>query len=80
MATTTLKTWGMVIDGKSVQSKSGETIETVSPTDNGPIGVVPKAGPEDAELAVAAASRAFYRRSVVAFHPVGAESGAEPGW
>ncbi len=61
MTTTTneLKTWGMVIDGKSVQALSGETVETVSPTDNLPIARVPKAGPEDADRAVAAAARAF---------------------
>ena len=51
MTTTTneLKTWGMVIDGKSVQALSGETVDTVSPTDNLPIGRVPKAGTEDAD-------------------------------
>lgn len=54
-----LASYSLLIDGQSVPAASGETFETVSPTTNQPIGVVPKAGVEDVGRAVAAARRAF---------------------
>src|SRR5262245_36133968 len=53
------KTYQMVIGGESVPAMSGETLETVSPATNRPIGRVPKASTADVERAVAAARRAF---------------------
>ena len=58
-AGTDLKTYDLLIDAKFVPAISGETFDTVSPTDNKPIGRVAKAGPEDVDRAVAAARKAF---------------------
>jgi len=55
----TLKTYSLLIGGKSVPSSSGKTFDTVSPTTNQPIGRVPLAGIEDAERAIKAARAAF---------------------
>src|SRR4051812_31046326 len=49
----------MLIDGKSVGAVDGATFQTVSPTTNRPIGIVPQAGVEDAERAIQAARKAF---------------------
>ena len=51
--------FSLLINGKSVPAMSGKTFETVSPTNNAPIGRVPLAGIADAELAVQAARDAF---------------------
>ncbi|MGI9254980.1 MAG: aldehyde dehydrogenase family protein, partial [Thermomicrobiales bacterium] len=56
---TDVVTYSLLIDGKSVPAVSGETFETVSPTNNRTIGIIPKAGIEDVDLAVAAARKAF---------------------
>jgi betaine-aldehyde dehydrogenase len=56
---TEITTYQMIIDGKSVPAASGETFETVSPTTNRTIGIIPRAGNEDVERAVAAARKAF---------------------
>ncbi len=55
----TLKTYSLLIDGKSVPGANGKTFDTVSPTTNQPIGRVPLAGVEDAERAIKAARKAF---------------------
>lgn len=57
--TSQLATYAMLIDGKSVSAVHGATFETVSPTTNQSIGIVPQAGVDDAELAIQAARRAF---------------------
>ncbi|MCO5221281.1 MAG: aldehyde dehydrogenase family protein [Thermomicrobiales bacterium] len=49
----------LIIDGKEVDALDGGTFETVSPTDNEVIGIVPKAGDADAVAAIEAAARAF---------------------
>jgi betaine-aldehyde dehydrogenase len=49
----------LIIDGKEVLAANGATFETVSPSTNQTIGVVPKAGDADAVLAIEAAHRAF---------------------
>jgi len=54
-----IEDYALLIDGRSVPARSGETFETVSPTTNQPIGRVPLAGVADADLAVQAARRAF---------------------
>jgi betaine-aldehyde dehydrogenase len=56
---TDLKTYDLIIDGKKVSAASGETFDTVSPTNNQPIGRIAKAGIEDVNRAVAAARKAF---------------------
>jgi len=47
------------IDGRFVDALSGRTLATLNPHDNSEIAQVALAGPEDVELAVAAAERAF---------------------
>src|SRR6478735_7843342 len=54
-----IQEYQLIIGGKSVSAKSGETFDTVSPTTNKVIGRVPKAGIADVEAAVAAARDAF---------------------
>lgn len=49
----------MVIGGRSVSALEGQTFEVVSPTTNEVIAIVPKAGREDATLAIEAAHSAF---------------------
>ena len=49
----------MLIDGKHVESESGETQDVVSPVDGNVIARVPRGTPEDVDKAVAAATRAF---------------------
>ena len=49
----------LIIDGKEVPAADGATFETVSPSTNESIGVVPKAGDADAVAAIEAAHRAF---------------------
>lgn len=49
----------MLIDGKWVQALAGKTLEVINPADEKIIAHVPAAGPEDIDLAVKAASRAF---------------------
>jgi len=50
---------GLYIDGKWVKSKSGKTFETINPTNEKPIIAVYEAGPEDVDIAVAAARKAL---------------------
>ncbi|RYP45864.1 hypothetical protein DL769_011432 [Monosporascus sp. CRB-8-3] len=50
---------GQFINNEFVTAKSGETIETVNPFDESPIAKVAAAGPEDVDVAVAAARAAF---------------------
>jgi betaine-aldehyde dehydrogenase len=57
--TTQLTKYSLLIGGQSVPAASGMTFETVSPTTNQPIGIIPQAGIEDAERAIQAARKAF---------------------
>ncbi|KAF2007529.1 aldehyde dehydrogenase-like protein [Amniculicola lignicola CBS 123094] len=50
---------GLFINNEFVKSKSGETITTINPTDESEITSVYAAGPEDVDIAVAAARKAF---------------------
>src|SRR5437879_856259 len=50
---------GLLIDGKSVPALSGKTFATVNPTNGLILAHVAEAGPEDIDLAVVAARRAF---------------------
>ncbi|PWI71891.1 aldehyde dehydrogenase [Purpureocillium lilacinum] len=50
---------GLYIDGKWVKAVSGKTFETVNPTNEKPIVAVHEAGPEDVDIAVKAARKAF---------------------
>ncbi|OAQ67336.1 aldehyde dehydrogenase [Purpureocillium lilacinum] len=50
---------GLYIDGKWVKAVSGNTFETVNPTNEKPIVAVHEAGPEDVDIAVKAARKAF---------------------
>ncbi|HET7035637.1 MAG TPA: aldehyde dehydrogenase family protein [Thermomicrobiaceae bacterium] len=54
-----LREYRLIIGGELVPSATGETFETYNPATNEVIGVVPKAGIEDVERAVAAARDAF---------------------
>lgn len=49
----------LIIDGREVAAHDGSTFETVSPATNEVIGIVPKAAPVDAVVAIEAAHRAF---------------------
>lgn len=49
----------MCIDGKWVGSQSGKTMPVINPAEGEKIVEVPEAGPEDADLAVKAAQKAF---------------------
>ena len=57
--TTQLTKYSLLIGGQSVPAASGRTFETVSPTTNQPIGIIPQASIEDAERAIQAARKAF---------------------
>ncbi len=50
---------GALIDGKWIQSKSGEAIELLSPTHDVLVSRVPRCGRPETETAIAAARRAF---------------------
>jgi len=50
---------GLYIDGKWVKSVEGKTFETINPTNEKPIISVQEAGPEDVDIAVKAARKAF---------------------
>jgi aldehyde dehydrogenase (NAD+) len=50
---------GLYIDGKWVKGKEGKTFETINPTNEKPIVAVHEAGPEDVDIAVAAARKAL---------------------
>ncbi|KAF2840504.1 aldehyde dehydrogenase-like protein [Patellaria atrata CBS 101060] len=50
---------GLFINNEWVKAKSGETITTVNPADEKEITTVQAAGPEDVDIAVAAARKAF---------------------
>jgi len=50
---------GLYIDGKWVKSVEGKTFETINPTNEKPIIAVQEAGPEDVDIAVKAARKAF---------------------
>ncbi|KAF2709749.1 aldehyde dehydrogenase-like protein [Pleomassaria siparia CBS 279.74] len=50
---------GLFINNEFVKSKSGETISTINPSDETEICSVYAAGPEDVDIAVAAARKAF---------------------
>ena len=49
----------MLIDGEWVAARSGRTFPTLDPSSGETIAAVPEAGPEDVDLAVRAARRAF---------------------
>ena len=49
----------MLIDGRWTPALSGRTFETINPTTGKVLATVAEAGPEDIDLAVAAARRAF---------------------
>jgi len=50
---------GLYIDGKWVKGVEGKTFETINPTNEKPIVAVQEAGPEDVDIAVKAARKAF---------------------
>jgi len=50
---------GLYIDGKWVKGKEGKTFETINPSNEKPIVAVHEAGPEDVDIAVAAARKAL---------------------
>jgi len=50
---------GLYIDGKWVKGKEGKTFETINPSNEKPIAAVHEAGPEDVDVAVAAARKAL---------------------
>jgi len=50
---------GLYIDGKWVKGKEGKTFETINPSNEKPIAAVHEAGPEDVDIAVAAARKAL---------------------
>ncbi|OAP62932.1 aldehyde dehydrogenase [Fonsecaea erecta] len=50
---------GLYIDGKWVKGVEGKTFETINPTNEKPIIAVHEAGPEDVDIAVKAARKAF---------------------
>jgi len=50
---------GLFIDGKWVKGVENKTFETINPTNEKPIVAVQEAGPEDVDLAVKAARKAF---------------------
>ncbi|GAA1830480.1 aldehyde dehydrogenase [Pseudonocardia ailaonensis] len=87
MSTTTdrLDHFGLFIDGKSVDSVTGRTFETLDPYTGQPWATVADGSPEDVGLAVAAARRAFqgewgrmsgFRRAAI-LRRVGDRIGAE---
>ena len=51
--------YGLFVGGEWVEPRSGEYFATISPSDEEPLAEVAQAGPEDVELAVAAAREAF---------------------
>ncbi|MER8486413.1 aldehyde dehydrogenase family protein [Mesorhizobium sp. M1322] len=57
------------IDGKWRDSSSGRRIEVDDPSNGETIAVVAEAGPEEVELAVAAANRVFRDRVLIDMHP-----------
>ncbi|KAL9625147.1 MAG: hypothetical protein Q9160_000548 [Pyrenula sp. 1 TL-2023] len=50
---------GLYIDGKWVKGKEGKTFDTINPTNEKPIVAVEEAGPDDVDIAVAAARKAL---------------------
>ena len=54
-----MDTYKLFIDGEFVDARNGATYESIDPGTGQPIAQVARAGPADAELAVAAARRAF---------------------
>jgi acyl-CoA reductase-like NAD-dependent aldehyde dehydrogenase len=54
-----MREYRLFIDGEFVDSASGQTFETCSPSDGSVIGTVARAGREDVDRAVTAARRAF---------------------
>lgn len=50
---------GLFIGNEWVAAKSGEKITSINPTDESEIATVEAAGPEDVDIAVAAARKAF---------------------
>ena len=51
--------YGLFVGGEWIEPRSGERFTTISPRDEEPLAEVAQAGPEDVELAVAAAREAF---------------------
>jgi (Z)-2-((N-methylformamido)methylene)-5-hydroxybutyrolactone dehydrogenase len=58
-ATTTIPSYGIFIDGVAVSGSSGDTRESIDPATERVWAVVPEAGADDVDLAVAAARRAL---------------------
>src|SRR5436305_486670 len=58
-ATSTIPSYGIFIDGAAVPGSSGETRESIDPATERVWAVVPEAGTEDVDHAVAAARRAL---------------------
>jgi betaine-aldehyde dehydrogenase len=67
---TVTTSYKMVIGGRDTDAQSGDTFQTVNPTNNEVIGVIPKAGDADVDLAVEAAHRAFLDGSWGRFTPL----------
>ncbi len=55
-----MRTEKALIDGKRIPAESGETRSIVNPATSEPLAKVAECGPEDVDLAVQAAHRAFY--------------------
>ncbi len=57
------KQQGLIIDGKSVQARSGETFDDIDPATGDVLTTVASGGEADVDAAVAAARRAFEKPS-----------------
>src|SRR3954470_11988211 len=55
---TTRREWKLLVNGKQVDAKSGETFTVINPATNETIATIAKAGREDVDAAVAAAREA----------------------
>src|SRR6516162_7911974 len=51
--------YGLFINGEWLEPRGGESFATIAPRDEEPLAEVAQGGPEDVELAVAAAREAF---------------------
>lgn len=61
MATVSPELHRILINGRWVEAKRGETMPSINPATGEVLGLVPKAGPEDVAAAVSAAKAAFER-------------------
>lgn len=64
-----MKTYGLYIDGKWVEAKTGRFFPAVNPADESEIANISRGGPEDIDTAVTAAKRAFDKGTWSSMHP-----------